>query len=90
MKGRSTEAAAEEADTDADADAGTAAEEAGADADADAVGEGGVGAEVDNDGNVEVDDPVAALDVFPPFFFVMAWCVGVCGSLRSQMGSSRG
>ena len=32
----------------------------------------------DNDGNVEVDElPVAALDRFSPFFFVMGWCVGV-------------
>ena len=92
LKGRSTEAAAEEAGTDADADAGTAAEDAGADADEDEVGEGGVGEEgTVNDGNVEeVDGTAAALDVFPPFFFVMGWCVGVCGSLRSLMGSSRG
>ena len=65
---------------DADADADTdASEEAGADADADASGEGGVEEEelVDNDGDVEVDGPVAALGGFPPFFFVMAWCVGV-------------
>ena len=46
-------------------------------ADSDSAGEGVVG-EVDNDGNVaEVDGPVAALDGFPPFFFVMAWYVGV-------------
>ena len=49
-------------------------------ADADAAGEGGGGEEgTANDGDVdEVDGPsVAALGGFPPFFFVMAWCVGV-------------
>ena len=77
FKGRSTDAVAEEARTeeitDTDADAVT-------DADADASGEGGVGDEegTDNDGDVsEVDGPVAALGGFPPFFFVMGWCVGL-------------
>ena len=81
FEGRSTDAADEEAGAEAYADA--ADEEAGADtdtgADADASGEGGVGEEgTDNDGNVEeVDGTVAALDGFPPFFFVMGWCVGL-------------
>jgi hypothetical protein len=74
FKGRSTDAAAEEAGVDAVA----AAEEEVADASS---GEGGVGEEEegeDNDGNVEeVDGTVAALDGFPPFFFVMGWCVGL-------------
>ena len=72
FKGRSTDAAAEEAGVDAVA----AAEEEVADA---ASGEGGVGEEgEDNDGIVEeVDGTVVALDGFPPFFFVMGWCVGV-------------
>ena len=97
FKGRSTDAAAEDAGADADA----AAEDAGADTDvdadsdadldsgADASGEGGVGEEegTDNDGNVEeVDGTVAAPDGFPPFFFVMGWC----GCLGSSMSSSRG
>ena len=45
----------------------------------------------DNDGAVEeVDGTVAALGGFPPFFFVMGWCVGdlevgraVAGAMRS-------
>ena len=71
---------ADAADDEAGADADAAAAAAGTDADADAAWEeGGVGEEgVDNDGDVsEVDGPVAALGCFPPFFFVMAWCVGV-------------
>ena len=73
-----------EAAEDGEGSAGSvdaAEEEAGADTDAagaaggetDASGEGGVGEEgIDNDGNVEeVDGTVAALDGFPPFFFVM-------------------
>ena len=51
----------------------------------------GEGEEGDNAGDVprvkEVDDPNAALDGFPPFFFVMAWCEGV---LDVSMSSSRG
>ena len=78
FKGRSADAAGEEAGADAD----TTAVETGADSDADASGEAGVGEEgTDNDGIVEVDGLVAALDGFPPFFFVMGWC-GWC--LRSQ------
>ena len=47
-------------------------------ADAGAAGEAGVGAGVDNDGNVEVDGlPGAALGGFPSFFFVIDWCGGV-------------
>ena len=52
--------------------ADVADQEAGADADA--AGEGGGWGD---NGDVEVDGPVAALGGFPPFFFVMAWCVGV-------------
>ena len=81
FKGRSTDAAADEAVVVADAtaeEAGADADAAAADADASA-GEGGVGEEgTDNDGVVEeVDGTVAALDGFPPFFFVMGWCVGL-------------
>ena len=90
--GGSADAAAEEEEErgTADADdelvlergrADAPAEEAGADADADAdadtSGEG-EGGEVDNDGDVaEVDEPVSALDCFPPFFFAMGWVLGV-------------
>ena len=89
------EAAGADADRDADADAedeGDAEDEA--DADADAAGEGGVGEEgIDNDKNVErnveeVDGLVAALDGFPPFFFVMGWCVGVLEARRAVAGAS--
>ena len=86
FKGRSTDAAAEEAGEDAEAganadtDAGADANaDADADADADSLGEEEVAEEegTDNDGNVEVDGPsLAALGCFPPFFFVMGWCVG--------------
>ena len=73
FKGWSADAADEEAGVDADATAGDTA--------ADASGEGEVGEEGGIDcgaGNVEeVDGLDAALDGFPPFFFVMAWCVGV-------------
>ena len=59
-----------------------------ADADASGEGEGGE-AEVDNDGLVEeVDEPVAALDGFSPFFFVMAWCVGVLEARWAVLGAS--
>ena len=95
FKGRSNDTAAVEAGVDADA----TAEEEVADADADAVtdavidasGEGGVGEEegTDNDGNVEeVDGTVAAPDGFPPFFFVMGWCVGVLEVRRAVAGAS--
>ena len=97
FKGRSTDADAEEAGADADA----TAEEAGADTDvdadsdadldtgADASGEGGVGEEgTDNDGIVEVDGTVAALDGFPPFFFVMGWCVGLLEARWAVAGTS--
>ena len=84
IKGRSADVADEEAGADADtvaeeagAEADAAAGEEGADADADASGEEGRVGEVDNDGSVEVDGPVAALGGFSPFFFVMAWYVGV-------------
>ena len=73
LGGGSADAAAEEAGAGAD----VAAAEAGADADADASGEEGRVGEVDNDGSVEVNGPAAALGGFSPFFFVMAWCVGV-------------
>ena len=81
-----TEARAEaraEAGADAGGEAGGEAD-AGADADADAgadaSGEGVVGEEgvEGNDAKVaEVDGTVAALGGFPPFFFVMGWCVDV-------------
>ena len=77
----SVDAAEEEAGADADAPdevpPSTPPTNPREDATADAVGEVVVG-EVDNDGDVsEVDGPVAALVCFPPFFFVMGWCVGV-------------
>ena len=76
FKGRSTDAAAEEACADADADAaGEGGVGKGVDTAEDVSEEGGVGEEegTDNDGNVEeVDGTVTALDGFPPFFFVMA------------------
>ena len=92
FKGRSTDAAAEEAGADADADAdATAGTDTDADTDADASGEGGVGEEEgrDNDGDVEeVDGTVAALDGFPPFFFVMGWCEGLLEVRRTVAGAS--
>ena len=92
FKGRSADAADEEAGADADAtseEVGADADAAAADADASA-GEGGVGEEgTDNDRNVEeVDGPVAALDGFPPFFFVMACCVGLLEARRTVAGAS--
>ena len=52
---------------------------------ADAAGEG-EGEEVDNDdGDAEVGEaPAAALDGFPPFFFVMVGCLGVSSQLTSS------
>ena len=45
--------------------------------------------EVDNDGDVaEVEEPVAALVCFPPFFFVMGWCAGVLEVGRAVAGAS--
>ena len=76
-----------------------AAEAADKDADKDAAGEGGVGAEgVVNAGDVaEVDGPVAALGGFPPFFFVMGWCMGflearwaVAGAVAASVPRTRG
>ena len=80
----SADAAAEEEVADSDA-------EADADADADASGEGGgVGEEgTVNDGDVEeVDGPVAALDGFPPFFFVMVGGLWYRVSRRSAARAS--
>ena len=76
--------------------ADAAEEEAGADTDAsgegggaDASGEGGVGVKgTDNDGIVEVDGLVAALDGFSPFFFVMGWCVGLLEARLVVAGAS--
>ncbi len=91
--GADADANAEEAGADADATAEEAGADAGADAgavtDAAAAGEAGVGEEGRaNDGIVAVDEPVAALVCFPPFFFVMGWCVGVLEA--RSMSSSRG
>ena len=83
FKGRSADTAAEEADADTDADADADAE-TGADADAGAgagAGASGVVGDV-----AEVDGPVVVLGCFPPFFFVMGWCVGL---FRSSTSSSR-
>ena len=81
LEGGSADVADQEAGADADADA---ADEAPPSitptklrADADSAEEGGVG-EGHNDAEVaEFDVPVTALGCFPPFFFVMAWCVGL-------------
>ena len=63
----------------ADEEAGAGTDAAGEGGGTDASGDAGVGKEGrDNDGIIEeVDELVAALDVFSPFFFVMGWCVGV-------------
>ncbi len=78
MEGGSADVADEEAGADADAtDEAPSTAPTIPRADADSAEEGGVG-EVDNDAEVaEFDVPVAALVGFPPFFFVMGWCVGV-------------
>ena len=76
--GGSADVADEEADADVDAvdEAAPSTTPTIPREDAVAEGEGGEGWG-DNDGDVEVDGSVAALGGFPPFFFVMGWCVGV-------------
>ena len=50
---------------------------------ADAAGEGGVGEGV----GADVDGSAAALGAFPPFFFVMGWCVGALEVRRAVAGA---
>ena len=92
-RGGSTDAAdAEAGGPAADAEGGDADDEmfcaggsadsddaaAGADAGADAAGEGGVGEGVSTAwGVADIDGTVAALDGFPPFFFVMVGCLTI-------------
>ena len=76
------EAGAPAADAEADAEGGDTDDTddelflAGGSADSDDE-EAGEEEGVDNDGNVKVDGPLAALDGFSPFFFVISWCVSV-------------
>ena len=73
LEGGSADVADEEAGADATDEAPPTTIPTKPRADADSAGEGGVG-EGHNDAEVaEVDVPVAALDGFPPFFFVMGW-----------------
>ena len=60
--------------------ADAAAKEAGADADASGEGGGGEGVGTAEDAT-DVDGTVAALDGFPPFFFVIVGCLGVTNQL---------